>query len=685
MKRNLPKSKIDEYIRSIEIPGYNFDLSLAEEVEDTDTTKGDDLKYTENDRMRSLFIFISIISIITTLWHLIWYVNPITDGLPFLALHLLLMGTILFLTTIKSKGDKYSLILWNGSTVFLIFVLIVSSIYVIIEYENFHMRAGAPSQMDVYVSTALILITIEGARRAYGNMFGVIGVVALIYGLFGHYFPGFLRTSGQSWDRLATGVVIPDLVGLYGMLLDLSAMIITIFIFFGVFLQFFGGAKFFGEVAIRLGSNLRSGPAQVSIVSSGLMGMINGTAVANVAATGAFTIPLMKEMGYDDDFAGAIESVASIGGQFTPPVMGAAAFIMASILGRPFIEIVVAASLPALLYYFTIMSTAHIRAVKIGLKPYDGEVVSLTSLLVRSYFFIPLLVIIYELMAGTGARSAALQGVFWLIGLYIAFTLLENREEPITALRESALTLTKSFDAAARTMAPLVVLLAMLSWIVQLLNTTGILNRIAAGLIFLGGGELLLVLLLAAFTSILFGFGAPTTAAYVIVALVGAPALVQLGVHEISAHLFVFYFAILSAITPPVAAACLVAAGISGGKFVPTCLNSMRIAFPAFILPFIWIFHPELVGDGTLVESAVTLIFIAVALLTFVSFSENHLLTNYNRFERVLSLVVSLLLLIPSMWIKLFGAGLLVMLVINQLRKIDINIGAGEKLSQYVR
>jgi len=679
------RDRIDKYIYSITFPGTTDFGETDEVVEDVVAQDVVGADFTRSDLFRAVFLGTSVLAIFTTIWHFIYFIDPfllpVQSGVPFRGTHLLLMGTVALLATLSTDDEHpWRRRIYNVTALLLIAGLIVGTAYLLVSYEDLWQRAGAPTQMDFIISAILIAVTVEGARRAYGNVFVVLAAAAIAYGLWGNYLPGFASHSGMSLERVVTAVALPDLVGLYGFLLSLSATLITVFIFFGVFLQHLGGAEYFSDLAMRITQGIKSGPAQVAIMSSGLMGMLNGAAVANVAATGSFTIPLMKRMGYDEEFSGAVESVASCGGQVMPPIMGASAFIMASILGRPYFEIIAAAAIPAVLYYFTLMLTAHVRAVKVGFNPFMEDAVSFSSLLIRSYYFVPILIIIYTLYVGDPAILAAWNGLKALMLLALAYFSIEQREAIGRTVREATLSpevtdivmkYVRAFDDATRAMAPLVMLIAMLGWIIQLLNATGILGKIAAGMVYLAGGELLTLLILAGAVSILFGLGIPTTGAYIIVALIGAPAIVRLGVADISAHLFVFYYAVLSAISPPVAAACLVASGISRGSFLGTCKDAIQIALPMYILPFVWVYNPQLLGRGSTVGIVVTVLMIVLGIVMVVSFFEGYFITSATKVERGVMAVLAVLLIWPRTTFHVVGLVGLAGLFVMQARRVD--------------
>lgn len=603
--------------------------------------------FTRNKYTRSLFLLTSVVAILTTIWHLLYVITGVVYGIEFRASHLLSMGVLFYLTTLSVDSRDWRSVGVNLVSVVFIVGLIAGNVYVFLEHELFIERTGLATTLDMIISSVLIFATLEGARRAFGNTFLALGVGALLYGMFGWILPRPFYHSGMSYTRVVTNIAIPELQGLYGFLLDLSATLIMIFVFFGVFLKYLGGVEYFGDLAIRLGSRMKSGPAQVAILSSGLMGMLSGSAVANTAATGSFTIPTMKDIGYDADYAAAIESVASTGGQIAPPIMGAAAFIIASITGVPYLQVIIAATIPAFLYYFTLGIAAHLRAHKKDMQPLDSEVASLGSLLIRSYYFVPIAIIIIELIGGSSALFAAWEGLEMLIYMFVAYKLLTGYGELRETAREIVMPLIYAFDDASRTMAPLAMLIAMIGWVIEIFQMTGVLQRITSQMIALSGGSLIILLILAASLSIVFGFGIPTSAAYLVVALIAAPPLTQLGVNVLAAHIFVFYFAILSAITLPFAPACLVASGIGNSDFYRTSYRAVVLALPIFLIPFLWIYDPALIGEGSLQTIGRALIFMLAGIVLIVSVFERYLVTPYTPIETAVGAILALGLFQP--------------------------------------
>lgn len=670
---NLPnRQTVDRYIGEL-IASTTTTVDTTGDDEDEVDEPTDDERmvsyYTSSDFRRLLFVTISVIAILTTVWHVLFVVGPVLSGRPFVITHFLTMGILVFLTTLYTGDDRRKRLLYNGLSVLMIAIIVGATAYFFLEGTTaFSQRSGLPNQADIIVSTLLILVTLEGARRIVGLPFVVLGVLALAYGLFGNWIPGTLGHAGLEWSRIAAGAAVPNFTGILGRFMGLSASLITMFIFFGVFLLHLGGADFFGDFASRVAGRLRSGPAQVAVISSGFMGMLSGAAIANVAATGAFSIPLMKRLGYDRDFAGAIEATASTGGQITPPIMGATAFIMADIIGTSYFNILIAATIPAFLFYTTLMISAHLRAVKNGFEPIPrDDLATFRSLLVRSYLFVPIGIIVVSLSSGDAAYVSAWKGMQAMLVLYALHKLLVawQGDALISGIRDITRSVTMAFDSASRSMASIMIVIAELGWIIEIFNMTGVFGAISSTLLQVAGGNLLFLLVMAGLIGIVLGFGTPSIVAYLVVALLAAPAIVNARPEfltdtdslKIAAHMFVFYYAILSNISPPVAGACLVATGISKGNFLKTCRYAIRFALPIYIIPFVWIYNPALIADGSPVAIITAVIQLLGAILFLAAGFENFLVTKYTTPERVVSFIIAVLLFIPSTVVGLARVG----------------------------
>jgi TRAP transporter 4TM/12TM fusion protein len=414
-----------------------------------------------------------------------------------------------------------------------------------------------------------------------------LAFVFILYSFAGPYLPGILNHNGYSLERFATYVYGLD--GVFGVTTDVSSKYIILFIIFGAFLQMSGVGQYFIDVAFRIAGGLRGGPAKVAVVSSGLMGMINGTSAGNVVATGSLTIPLMKKTGYRPMFAAATEATASAGGQLLPPIMGAGAFLMAEITGIPYSEIIIAAMIPAILYFVSVYFMVDFQAIKSGMVGLSrDQLPNLKKLLKKFYLFAPVILLIYLLVSGFSVIFAGTAGIV------ACFVLSLFSKETRMGLRK----VLEALELGMKNAVQLIAIVATAGIIVGVIALTGIGQRFSSMLLTIADNNLIIALLFAMVISIILGMGMPTTAAYAVAASVIAPGLVNLGIDPIIAHMFVFYYAVISAITPPVALAAFAAAGISGTDPMKTSFQAFKIGLAAFIVPFMFFFSPELLLES---------------------------------------------------------------------------------------
>jgi TRAP transporter 4TM/12TM fusion protein len=412
----------------------------------------------------------------------------------------------------------------------------------------------------------------------------------LVYAYFGAYFPGFLSHRGYSIERIVSHMYFTT-EGILGIPLGVSATFVFLFVLFGAFLEKTGIGKLFIDIADAIAGWASGGPAKVAVITSALEGTISGSSVANTVGSGSFTIPMMKKLGYRPEFAGAVEAAASTGGQIMPPVMGAAAFLMAEFIGIPYIDIAKAAAIPACLYFAGIFIEVHFEAKRCGLKgkAWDQIPRTWTVLKERGHLFVPLIAIIYILTEGFTPSRAALVG---LVLSVVAGALKK-------ATRMSVPEIFNALETGARGALGVAIACATAGIIVGVVTLTGLGLKMANGLIDLSGGYMLPTLFFTMITSLILGMGVPTTANYVITATMCAPAVVMLGVPKLAAHLFVFYFGIIADITPPVALAAYAGAGIARANPFKTGVTASKLAIAAFIIPYIFVLNPAMVLIGT--------------------------------------------------------------------------------------
>ena len=482
-------------------------------------------------------------------------------------------------------------------------VLIVCSLavagYFLVVYNTAMRMSTGTSFAPIGISFAAIAGTaliMELTRRVAGMALVVIGLVFLAYVFAGPYLPGFLGYPGLSIQRFFSQVYTD--AGILGPTTAVSSTYIILFIIFAAFLQASKVGDYFVNFAFAAAGRSRGGPAKVSIFASGLMGMINGTSAGNVVSTGSLTIPLMKRVGYSKKSAGAVEAAASTGGQIMPPIMGAGAFIMAEITGIPYTEIAIAAIIPAILYFASVYFMVDFEAKKLGMRGMrEDELPNLKRLIKQAYLFVPIVILIVALFQGYSVIRA---GTLATVSAAVVSWISPNKMGIAAILR--------ALEIASYMAIQIIVVCAAAGVIVGVISLTGVGARFSVLLLDVAAASNLLALVFAMFISILLGMGMPTTAAYAVAASVVAPGLVQLGIEPLTAHFFVFYFAVVSAITPPVALASYAAAGISGANAMETSVASFRIGIAAFIVPFMFFYNDALLMEAGWFEVARALI-----------------------------------------------------------------------------
>jgi TRAP transporter 4TM/12TM fusion protein len=516
--------------------------------------------------------------------------------------------------------------------------------------------------LQFVVGVIALVVLLEATRRVVGNALLIIVLVLLAHTLFGANLPGGLAHRGFALDGVVEQLFFTT-SGVFGIPLGVSATFIFIFILFGKLLEGTGGGKFFLDMALAAMGRYRGGPAKTAVAGSSLMGTISGSAVANTATTGSFTIPLMKNTGYSATFAAAVESVASAGGQIVPPIMGASAFIIASFLGVPYGVVALAAVIPALIYYVSVFAQVDFRASRQGLRGLDSaEIPSLWPVLKGGFlYFVPLLVIIYMLVSGFSAMRA---GLFAIIATVLVGLILS----PGSMLPRN---LVRIAEGTGRGIVEVAVATAAAGVVVGLLSLTGLSTRFTDIILGLAGGSLLITLILTSISSIVLGMGLPTVAAYIVQLPVTIPALIEMGVAPLAAHLFVFYFAAMSAITPPVALAAFAGAAIAGSNPMRTGFTAMRLAIAAYFVPFVFAYSPALLlGRGGVWETVTLTLTILVGVYALAAAAEGWLLTQAAWYERLVLAASAITLIVPGVLTDVVGlAGIAAIFALQILRK----------------
>ena len=566
---------------------------------------------------------------------------------------------VLLLYPAKSSMSKTSGIPWYDYI--LAGLGAMSALYLVVNYTALTERAGMPTQTDLIMGGILIAMLLEATRRISNPVLPGLAVFALLYCYFGRYMPEMFSHRGFTVERIINHMYLGT-EGIFGTPLEVSSTFVFMFILFGSVLEKTGMGKFIIDLSLAMAGGTTGGPAKVAVVASGLMGTISGSSVANVCTTGMFTIPLMKSVGYKPYFAGAVEAVASTGGQIMPPVMGAGAFIMAQFLGVPYLQVAVAAIVPALLYYFAVMVQVHFEACRLGLKGLPKEQLPhLWKLLKdKGFLLLPLGAIIYLLLAGYTPLFAA----FWGINVSVVLSWLK-KETRLTPVR-----LMEAFEAGARGALSVACACACVGMVVGMGTLTGLALRIAGAIVTLAGGKLILTLFFTMCASILLGTGLPTTANFIVPSTMAAPALLQLGVPPIAAYMFVFYFGIAADLTPPVALAAYAGAGIAGDDPMKTGAVAFKLALAGFIVPYVYVYNPILLFvDATPVAMTQAVITALIGVFLLAMCTIGFYRAPMAWWARILALGGALGLLVPGTVSDAAGLSVLVFLFILQTAK----------------
>ena len=530
--------------------------------------------------------------------------------------------------------------------------------YIVIQYRELVTRAGSVSTPDVVVGGLGILLVIEATRRVVGLPMVTVVLCFLAYAFLGPYMPGVLAHRGLSVEQLVSHLYFTT-EGIFGIPLGVSSTFIFLFILFGAYLESTGLGKFFIDLANAVAGWASGGPAKVAVLSSGLMGTVSGSSVANVVGTGSLTIPMMKKLGYHPNFAGAVEAAASTGGQLMPPVMGAAAFLMAEFVGVSYIEVVKAAAIPALLYFTGVWLGVHFEAKRKNLKgiPRNELPNPLTLIKERGHLAIPLVVIVYLLVSGYTPMRAALVAI--VLSIACAMLRSSTRMKPIEIVY--------GLERGAKAVLGVLIACAAAGIIIGVVTKTGVGLRLASGLIEVAGGMLLPAMFFTMITAIVLGMGVPTTANYVITSTIAAPALVQMGVPILAAHMFVFYFGIIADVTPPVALAAYAGAGISGGNALKTGVHASKLAIAAFIIPYIFVLSPViLMVDATPLTLIVATLSALLGMIAVSSALCGFLADHCRLYERVLLIVAGLLMIKPGGMTDMIGLAIFAVILAMQ-------------------
>ncbi|MFU2133346.1 TRAP transporter permease [Gallibacterium anatis] len=614
---------------------------------------------------------ITIVAVAYSLFHLYITFYPMPTLLQ-RALHVGIGALLIFLVYPAAKKYSKRGIMWFDWILGIL--ALITAGYLCYEYDALMTtRGGIPNENDIIFAIITTLIVIEAARRLTGYILIIFSLLFLLY--------PFISSMDFMPDRLLTryydigdifGQLYLKTEGLYSSAIGASVSFIFLFILFGAFLAKSGMGKLFNDLALALAGSRQGGPAKVAVISSGFMGSINGAAVANVVSTGAFTIPLMKKIGYHPNFAGAVEASASVGGQILPPIMGASAFIMAETTGVKYSTIALAALLPALLYYISVIAQVHFRAGKRNLKGLSKDQLPQLKLVMkeRGHMFIPIIALVAFLIESVPVGYAASYTI--LITIVVSWL----RKETRMGLKE----IIEALEDGAKQSLPVMAACAVVGIIIGVVNLTSFGTVMTSYIVTFGAGSLLLTLILTMLASIVLGMGLPSIPAYIITATMAAPALADFNIPLLVSHMFVFYFGIFANITPPVALASFAGAGIAGGDPMRTGWQSLKLALAGFIIPFIFVYNPNMlmidINNAVITANsfplpAVTeIISVCVtSILGVIGLSaaiEGYFKHSINNIFRIILAVGSVLLISPEFISDIIGITILaIMLIIN--------------------
>ncbi|WP_087972384.1 TRAP transporter permease [Oceanobacillus rekensis] len=604
-------------------------------------------------RSRILLTIISLLAMGLSVFHVYTAGFGTLSSWQQRSVHVLWAIMLIFLIFPFRKGKKFGVI-----DILIILVAVATSGYMLFDAEGIQSRQGNISSMDAMFGTTFIALVLEATRRTNGVLMAAIGVFFLAYILFGQYFPGALAHPGIRYEKMVDHMFSGTL-GIFSEPIYVSSTVLILFVIFGSFLMRSGGGQFFTDFAFGLLGNKTGGPALSAVGSSALVGTITGNGAANAAITGAFTIPLMKKLGYSKRFSAAVEAVASQGGQIMPPIMGASVFIMAETLGISYIKLALYALIPAIIYFFIAGMVVYFHAKRLKMAGIPKEQLpSVWRVLLRQgYLFIPIILIIGLMVYGFSPMKAGFYAIL------AAFVLSWIRK----ATRMNFLDILAALESGARNALTVIAACATAGIIVGAVSLTGLGITFSRFVIDLAGGNLLLLLVLVGIASIIMGMGMPTVSAYVILAVLGAPALIQLGVNEVAAHMFVFYFGVMSGLTPPVAITAYTTAGIAGSDPLKTAAYSMKIGLGGFFIPFIFAYNPVLLMQGG--NTAEISLAIGSAFLSCIFFAgalEDYFLGRLGVLKRIIMFAGALLLVMPGIIGDVIGVLLVISLIIWQ-------------------
>lgn len=644
---------------------------------------------TRNYRSKTVYYIMMIIAILYSLFHIYLVFNPMPT-LQSRSIHVAIGLVLIFLlypmykSQDRGKVPIYDWILSIGG--------ISTALYIYVEYNEIMTSRISPNTMDIIMGILAVILVLEAARRVTGLILPILALIFLSYPFFSHmdFLPNMMMTREYDIGDIFRQLYLST-EGLFSTAIGASLNFIFLFILFGAFLQKSGMGQFFNDLALAIAGSYKGGPAKVAVISSGFMGSINGAAVANVVSTGAFTIPLMKKVGYDKNFSGAVEASSSVGGQILPPIMGASAFIMAETTGINYGVIALGAMFPAILYYFAVIMQVHYRAGKKNLKGIsrDNLPVIKEVLLERGHLLIPLVGLVVMLFLNFPIARAAL----YTLALTVVVAML--RKTTRMSVKDVVLALASGAQQALSVM----IACAVVGIIIGVVSLTGFASIMTSAIASIGAGSLFLTLFFTMIASMILGMGLPSIPAYIITATMAAPALAEFGIPILVAHMFVFYFGIFANVTPPVALAAFAGAGVSGGDPMRTGFQALKLSVAGFLIPFIFVYEPAMLlvdveGLATNAReyplaSAIDVIMVVastlIGLIAIAAALEGWFMKRINWVMRILLIGSAVLLIVPETWSDIAGvATAIVLLGLNYMSYKKHGDGHGAAVNETV-
>ncbi|MBW2064128.1 MAG: TRAP transporter fused permease subunit [Deltaproteobacteria bacterium] len=580
------------------------------------------------------------------LTNVFFYLGVVIYSITHRAISSGLICTLVFLLFPFKKGAPRDKLPWYD--IVPIIVVIAGSSYIAVNANQLVAEGRLITYgYEMALAALLFACVIEAIRRTIGSILAIIIICSFFYAVYSNHFPGFLRSTGFPYP-IILGWMYLSAEGLWGMILGIVSTIVAGFIIFGGFLRALGASDFFNDLALAAAGHLRGGAAKASVIASTFFGTISGSTAANVATTGQITIPLMKKTGYERNYAGAVEATASLGGMFMPPVMGATAFLIAEFLQITYWSVCVAAFLPAMAYYGTLLLQVDLEAAKIGLKglPRESLPSARKTLMDGWQYLLPFALLLFLL---GGLRYSAQTSIMYTLGALIIVSSFK---------RKSRLTLKKlvtALEESAKGMLPIIPLCTGIGVLVGSIEITGAGTKFTSELLNMSGGSLGILLVLTGLAAFILGMGMTAVSVYLLTVVLLAPALIKAGVEPIAAHMFLFYFGCLSFITPPVCVDAYIAAGIAGGEPFKTGFRAMRLGFAAYLVPWAFIFNPGILMIGSFAEVFSSFFFVLLGAMTMGVVFEGYLLREVRTWERLLLVLCSFFLFVPNGNTRLAG------------------------------